>query len=130
MADEQVEEKRNIDGCKGCIESHADENYPGRACSCFCHYTRAELESRIDFQDERLREAGLAIARLTREARPPPSAELRALAEQNDKAAEPFTPEGRAKSTDHQMVRLITIQNSVLITVMDRLLKSEVGAPR
>ena len=121
---EQVEEKRNIDGCERCIECHTDENHPGRACTCLCHYTRAELESQITYQDERLREAGLAIARLTREARPPQSAELRALAEQNDKAA------AATQDTDAAMVRLIAIQNRVLITVADRLLRSEVGAPR
>ena len=119
------EEKRNIDGCEECTLMHADEQYPDRACSCLCHYTRAEIESRIDFQDERLREAGLAIARLTREARPPASAELRALAEQNDRAAA-----AAAQDTDAAMVRLVAIQNRVLILFADKWLRNEVGAPR
>ena len=120
------EETRNIKGCEDCKIIHG----PGGAgavcpCSCTCHYTRAELESRITFQDERLREAGLAIARLTREARPPASAELRALAEQNDKAAA-----AAAQDTDAAMVRLIAIQNRVLFMFAAWWLRSEVGAPR
>ena len=119
------EETRNIDGCGGCIEAHTDEHYSDRACACLCHYTRAELESRIDYLDKSIGEAHVTIVRLTAEARPPASAELRALAEQNDKAAD-----GAVFSTDAAMVRLIAIQNRALFMFADKLLRSEVGAPR
>ena len=120
MVEEQAEEKRNINGCEECVESHTDEDYPERPCSCLCHYTYAELEDHIGFLYEKNREAQLTIIRLQAEPRP-----LAVLMGQNDKAAA-----AAAQDTDAAMVRLIAIQNRVLITVADRLLRSEVGAPR